>query len=96
MKHVFGLFFSPHMAWEHIREQEDTVLLTYLKFVIPIALIPSIAWYFGSVGNRLAVGRSRHQADVRERDTDHGAVLPRHAYRHRGAWCHGALDVGNL
>ena len=49
MKHVFGLFFSPHMAWEHIREQEDTVLLTYLKFVIPIALIPSIAWYFGSV-----------------------------------------------
>ena len=49
MNHVFALFFSPRQAWERIRAQDDSVLLTYLKFVIPITLIPVIAWYFGSV-----------------------------------------------
>ncbi len=59
MNHLLALFFSPHQAWERIRDQDDSILLTYVKFVIPIALLPAFAWYFGSVqigwevGNRV-------------------------------------------
>ena len=28
---------------------DDSVVATYFKFVIPVALLPAIAWYFGSV-----------------------------------------------
>jgi len=49
MNHLFSLFFSPHEAWVHIREQDDSVMLTYLKFIIPISLLPAVAWYVGSV-----------------------------------------------
>lgn len=48
MKYLMGMFFSPHQAWENIREQDDSVLMTYLKFVIPITLLPAVAWYYGS------------------------------------------------
>ncbi len=49
MNHLFGILFSPRSTWEAIRDEEDSVLMTYLKFVIPIALLPPIAWYYGSV-----------------------------------------------
>ncbi|MBT4162654.1 MAG: DUF1282 family protein [Gammaproteobacteria bacterium] len=49
MNYLFSLFFSPHQAWERIREQDDSVMMTYLKFIIPISLLPAVAWYFGSV-----------------------------------------------
>jgi len=49
MNHLIRIIFSPHAGWEAIRDQEDSPLLTYLKFVIPIALLPAIAWYYGSV-----------------------------------------------
>ena len=49
MNHLVGVMLSPRSTWESIREQDDSVLATYLKFVIPIALLPTIAWYYGSV-----------------------------------------------
>ncbi len=49
MNHLFGIMFSPHAAWESIRDQEDSVMMTYIKFIIPISLLPAVAWYFGSV-----------------------------------------------
>ena len=49
MNHLFGIMLSPRSAWESIRDQEDSVLMTYLKFVIPVALVPAVAWYFGAV-----------------------------------------------
>ena len=49
MNHLIGIMFSPHDAWARIRDQDDSVLMTYLKFIIPAALIPAVAWYFGSV-----------------------------------------------
>lgn len=48
MNHLFGIMFSPTATWEAIRDQEDSVLMTYLKFVLPISLLPAVAWYFGS------------------------------------------------
>ena len=49
MNHLLGIMFSPTDAWARIRDQDDSVLMTYLKFVIPLALLPAVAWYFGSV-----------------------------------------------
>lgn len=49
MNHLVGIFISPRSTWESIRDQDDSILMTYVKFVIPIALIPAVAWYFGSV-----------------------------------------------
>lgn len=48
MNHLFGIMLSPTATWEAIRDQEDSVLMTYLKFVLPISLLPAVAWYFGS------------------------------------------------
>jgi len=56
MNYLIALFFSPREAWERIRDQDDSILLTYIKFVIPIALLPTIAWYYGSVQVGWAVG----------------------------------------
>ena len=47
MNHLLALFFSPHQAWERIRDQDDSILLTYVKFVIPIALLPAFAGISG-------------------------------------------------
>jgi uncharacterized membrane protein len=49
MNHIFGVLFSPHATWEKIRVQDDSILMTYIKFVVPLALLPVVAWYFGSV-----------------------------------------------
>ena len=49
MNHLVGIMLSPRSTWESIRDQDDSIPSTYLKFVIPIALLPVIAWYFGSV-----------------------------------------------
>lgn len=48
MNHLVGIMFSPRSAWESIRDQEDSVLMTYLKFVVPLALLPAVAWYYGA------------------------------------------------
>ena len=49
MNHLVSIMFSPRAAWESIRDQDDSAIATYLKFVIPVALLPAVAWYFGSV-----------------------------------------------
>ena len=49
MNHLIRILFSPRNAWEAIRDKEDSIVMTYLKFVIPIALLPVFAWYYGSV-----------------------------------------------
>ncbi|MFT7219142.1 MAG: hypothetical protein ACI8Z1_000756 [Candidatus Azotimanducaceae bacterium] len=49
MSHLFGILFSPRSAWESIRDVDGFILITYLKFAIPIALLPVLAWYYGYV-----------------------------------------------
>ena len=48
MNHLFGLLFNPAAEWEKIRARDDTLLGHYIRFLIIIALLPPIAWYFGS------------------------------------------------
>jgi len=48
MNHILGMFFSPAEEWEKIRQDDAGVLAHLMKFIIPIALLPPIAWYYGS------------------------------------------------
>jgi len=48
MNHVFGLMFNPAGEWEKIRARDDTLVGHYIRFLILIALLPPVAWYFGS------------------------------------------------
>ena len=48
MKHLIGIIFSPHNEWQQIREQDDSAFGHYLKFVLLIALVPTLAWYYGA------------------------------------------------
>ncbi len=49
MNHLLGIMISPKTEWEAIRASDDSIVMTYLKFVIPLALLPAVAWYYGSV-----------------------------------------------
>ncbi len=48
MKHLIGIFFNPREEWAKIREDNDSAVGHFLKFVVIIGLLPPIAWYFGS------------------------------------------------
>ncbi|MFT7137625.1 MAG: hypothetical protein ACJAYE_003454 [Candidatus Azotimanducaceae bacterium] len=48
MGHLLGILFSPINEWAVIRDKRDSALGHYFKFVLLIALLPPIAWYFGS------------------------------------------------
>ncbi|MEX0943925.1 MAG: Yip1 family protein [Pseudomonadales bacterium] len=48
MNHIIGILFYPLVEWERIREADGTVIGHYLKYIVPIALLPAIAWYYGS------------------------------------------------
>lgn len=59
MKHLFGILFSPHSEWTKIRQDGDSAIGHYFKFVLLIALVPPLAWYYGAsqigweIGDRL-------------------------------------------
>ncbi|HKI73375.1 MAG TPA: Yip1 family protein [Pseudomonadales bacterium] len=48
MNHIFGILFSPLHEWERVRDQSGTVGGHYIKYVLPISLLPCIAWYYGA------------------------------------------------
>lgn len=48
MGHLFGILFSPQSEWAKIRDKDESIVGHFLKFVLLIALLPAIAWYFGS------------------------------------------------
>jgi hypothetical protein len=56
MKHVFGIMFSPLAEWEKIREDSASIVGHYLKYLIWIALLPPVAWYYGSTVNGWTLG----------------------------------------
>lgn len=59
MNHLLGLMISPHSQWAKIRDQNDSAMGHFLKFVLLIALAPPVAWYYGAsqvgweIGDRL-------------------------------------------
>ncbi len=48
MKHLIGILFYPREEWGKIRDDHDSALGHFFKFVLIIGLLPPIAWYFGS------------------------------------------------
>jgi hypothetical protein len=48
MGHLLGILFSPANEWAKIRDQNDSTMGHFLKFILIIAIAPPIAWYFGS------------------------------------------------
>lgn len=48
MGHLLGMLFWPKSEWVKIREENASIAGHFLKFIMPIALLPAIAWYFGS------------------------------------------------
>ena len=48
MNHIFGILFKPRHEWERIRDQSGTLGGHYLRYVLPISLVPTVAWYYGA------------------------------------------------
>ena len=48
MNHIIGIMFYPLAEWERIRDASGSVVGHYLKYIVLIALLPPLAWYFGS------------------------------------------------
>lgn len=48
MNHVLGILFNPEAEWQKIRDRNDTVLSHYIRYLIFIAGLPPLAWYYGS------------------------------------------------
>lgn len=48
MNHLIGILFRPHEEWARIRDCSTSVSGHYLKYLLWVALLPPIAWYFGA------------------------------------------------
>lgn len=48
MNHVIGILFNPLKEWNLIRENNDTILGHYIRYLILIAFLPPFAWFYGS------------------------------------------------
>lgn len=48
MKHIVGLLSSPHREWSRIRDERHSIAGQYLRFLIWVAIIPPIAWWYGA------------------------------------------------
>lgn len=59
MNHLIGMLISPHSQWAKIRDQNDSAMGHFFKFILLISLAPPIAWYYGAsqigweIGDRL-------------------------------------------
>jgi hypothetical protein len=48
MKHIIGILGSPLQEWARIRDANASVAGHYLGFLLWIALLPPLAWWFGA------------------------------------------------
>lgn len=48
IQHAFGLIFQPRKQWRAISAQSDGQLAANLAYPLLLALVPSIAWYYGT------------------------------------------------
>ncbi len=48
MNHLIGILFNPAREWEAIRLADNGIFRHYFGYVFLVALMPPIAWYFGS------------------------------------------------
>src|SRR5690554_2724757 len=48
MKHLLGILTRPHEEWAKIRDENESVLGHYTKYLIWVAAVPPIAWWYGA------------------------------------------------
>lgn len=48
MNHLLGMLTNPHAEWARIRDRNDSVIGHYLRFLIWIAILPPVAWWYGA------------------------------------------------
>lgn len=46
--HAFGIMTHPDLEWESIRRENETLSKLYLSHILILALIPSVAGYYGT------------------------------------------------
>ncbi|TNF34573.1 MAG: DUF1282 domain-containing protein [Gammaproteobacteria bacterium] len=54
--HAFGLIFQPRKQWRAIAAQSDSQLALNLAYPILLAIIPSVAWYYGTTQVGWSIG----------------------------------------
>jgi hypothetical protein len=59
LKHVWGILTEPRVAWAKIREEDRSVLETYIGTIIPLALISPIAGFIGTTQFGWQIGASQ-------------------------------------
>lgn len=47
MNHILGLFLNPHAEWTRIANDNDSIAKHYLSFILIVAILPVVAWYYG-------------------------------------------------
>lgn len=47
LTHLFGLFTRPDAEWKAIARDSHSLVGTLATHVMPLALLPALAWYFG-------------------------------------------------
>jgi len=48
MNHLLGIIVRPHAEWTKIRDRIDSVPRHYLSYLIWVAILPPVAWWFGA------------------------------------------------
>jgi hypothetical protein len=48
MNHLLGIIMRPHQTWANIRDRNDSVLGHYLRYLIWVAILPPLAWWYGA------------------------------------------------
>lgn len=56
LNHMFGLLLQPRREWQHIGELPENALRRQVPYVIVLALLPALAWYFGTTQVGWSIG----------------------------------------
>ncbi|MFV0278419.1 MAG: Yip1 family protein [Parahaliea sp.] len=48
IQHTFGILTNPRATWRNIAALPDSTLKTLLLYPLLLALLPAVAWYFGT------------------------------------------------
>lgn len=56
LSHMFGLLVQPRREWQHIGELPEKALRRQIPYVIVLALLPALAWYFGTTQVGWSIG----------------------------------------
>ena len=58
--HAIGLLMQPSHQWRQVAQLPDKTLTTMILYPCIMALIPAVAWYYGTTEVGWTVGGGRH------------------------------------